>query len=143
MSRVLDQFVITWMPVLFLASVPLLATDIITGFGFLFPRYAPTLRGYALIIGGVLCIIAFVQGHRPPVIQNYEVHLSGLPREMNGRILVAMSDMHLGTVLGKAWLEERVNQAQALKPDIVVLLGDIFEGNGNPQPEFIQILNRI
>jgi predicted MPP superfamily phosphohydrolase len=142
-ATALDQFGMTWMALLFLTSIPLLATDIITGFGFIFSKQAQTLRGYALIIGGVLCMIALIQGHRSPVIQDYEVHLSDLPPEMDGRVLVAMSDMHLGSLLGQAWLEARVKQVQDLRPDMVVLLGDIFEGHGQPRTEFLQTLNRI
>jgi hypothetical protein len=143
LSTALDLFGMTWMGVLFLTSIPLLATDIITGFGFIFSKQARTLRGCALIIGGVLCIIALIQGHRPPVVQDYEVRLSGLPSEMDGRVLVAMSDLHLGSLLGQAWLEARVEQVQALRPDMVVLLGDIFEGHGRPRSEFLQTLSRI
>lgn len=143
LPAVLDQLGITWMAILFLISVPLVATDIITGFGFVFSRFAPMLRGCALVMGCVLCMVAFVQGHRAPVIQYYEVQLSGLPSQMDGKTLVAMSDMHLGTLLGKAWLEKRVAQVQTLRPDMVVLLGDVFEGHGKPQPELLKILNRI
>ena len=142
-ATVLDQFSMTWMVVLFLTSVPLLATDIVTGFGFIFSKLALTLRGCALIIGVILCVIALIQGHRPPVVQDYEVRLSGLPPEIDGRVLVAMSDLHLGSSLGQAWLDERVEQVQTLRPDMVVLLGDIFEGHGKPRTEFLQTLSRI
>jgi predicted MPP superfamily phosphohydrolase len=54
-----------------------------------------------------------------------------------------MSDLHLGSLLGQAWLEARVEQVQALRPDMVVLLGDIFEGHGRPRSEFLQTLSRI
>jgi len=124
-----------WMASLFLTTVSLLAIDIVTGFGFLMRRLAPSLRGLALIAGGVLSVIAHVQGMRPPVVQNYEVHLSGLPDEMDGTVLVAISDLHLGSLLGKRWLEARVAQVQEQRPDIVVLLGDIFEGHGGQSPE--------
>ena len=54
---------------------------------------------------------------------------------MDGTVIVAMSDLHLGSLLGKQWLEARIKQVQALRPDLVVLLGDIFEGHGEPQQE--------
>ena len=62
-----------WMAVLFLTSVCLLAIDIVTGFGLLLPRLAPSLRGWAFVVAGALSVIAFVQGLRPPVVQSYEV----------------------------------------------------------------------
>jgi predicted MPP superfamily phosphohydrolase len=132
-----------WMAVLFLVFVSLLAMDFITGFGFLMPRQAPSLRGIALVAGLVLSLIALFQGLRPPVVQDYEVHLSGLAHEMDGTVLVVMSDLHLGNLLDERWLEARVDQVQAQKPDLVVLLGDLFEGHGKSPSELLPVLRRL
>lgn len=48
-------------------------------------------------------------------------------------LFVAMSDLHLGTLRGVRWLEARVAQVDALRPDLVVLLGDLFEGHPPPR----------
>jgi predicted MPP superfamily phosphohydrolase len=132
-----------WMAVVFLMTVSLLTVDIITGFGFVLPRLAPFLRGCALSAGAVLSVIALVQGLRPPVIQNYDVNLSGLSPEMDGTVIVAMSDLHVGTLIGKKWLEARVAQVEAQHPDLVVLLGDIFEGHDRPKEELMAVLHRL
>ena len=142
-ARTLELLGMNWMGVLFLLFVSLLAMDLATGFGFLVPRRAPSLRGLALLAGGVLAAIALVQGVRAPVVQNYEVSLSGLPDEMNDTTLVAMSDLHVGSLLGKQWLEARVTEVMAQQPDLVVLLGDFFEGHGRPQRELIPVLRRL
>jgi len=143
LARTLELISMDWMAVMFLTTVSLLAIDLVTGFGFLLPRLAPSLRGLALIAGGVLSLVALIQGLRSPLVQEYEVRLSGLPPEMDGTVLVAMSDLHIGTLLGKQWLDARVTQVQAERPDIVVLLGDIFEGHGEPQKELIQVLHGL
>lgn len=127
----------TWMATLFLASVCLLATDLLTGFGLLLPRLAPRLRGWALIAGVGLSACALVQGLRAPVVQSYEVAVPGLPAELDGTVVVALSDMHLGSLLGEDWLTERVSQVQGLRPDLVVLLGDLVEGHGRPRNELL------
>jgi predicted MPP superfamily phosphohydrolase len=143
LASTLELFGMNWMAVLFLASVSLFAVDLVTGFGFFMPRLAPSLRGLALAAGGLLSAIALVQGLRPPVVQNYEVYLSELPDEMDGTVLVGMSDLHLGSLLGERWLEARVAQVQAQKPDIVVLLGDIIEGHGLSHEELFPVFRRI
>jgi hypothetical protein len=143
LARTLELFGMDWMAVIFLTTVSLLAIDLVTGFGLLLPRLAPSLRGLALVAGGVLSLVALMQGLRSPVVQEYEVRLSGLPREMDGTVLVAMSDLHAGTLLGKQWLDARVAQVQAERPDMVVLLGDIFEGHGEPQKELLQVLHGL
>jgi len=46
--------------------------------------------------------------------------------------IVAMSDMHLGTIIGRSRLRTMIDSVNALKPDIVLLLGDEIDGNPNP-----------
>ncbi len=132
-----------WMATLFLIFILVLAADIITLFGFAIPRFAPSIRGWALIAGVVLSVIALFQGFRPPVIQEYEVSLPDLPGEMDGTVLVALSDLHVGSQIGEEWLADRVAQVQSQSPDIVVLLGDILEGHGPPPDKLISTLARL
>lgn len=132
-----------WMAAVFLFTVCLLAVDIVTLGGFLLPRVIPRLRGFALVTGAVLSVVALVQGMRSPVAQHYDVYLHGLPGKMNGTVVVALSDLHIGTLLERQWLEARVNQVKAQQPDLVVLLGDIFEGHAQPREELIHVLRSL
>ena len=143
LAATLEFLGMNWIAVLFLFSISLFAMDVVTGFGFLMPRLAPSLRGWALVAGGTLSLIAFVQGLRAPAVERYEVGLPGLPPDMDGTVLVAISDLHLGSLLGERWLAERVAQVEAQEPDIVVLLGDIFEGHGRPRGELLGVLHQL
>ena len=143
LAGTLELLAMNWMAALFLTCVSLLAIDLITGFGFLLPRLVPSLRGWALVAGGVLSVIAVVQGLRSPVVQSYEVRLAGLPHEMDKTVLVAMSDLHAGSMLGERWLAARVAQVQAQRPDLVVLLGDLFEGHGQAESKLVTTLRRL
>ena len=143
LARALEFFGMTWMAALFLTFVCLLAMDLVTGFGFLISRHAPRLRGWALIAGAVLSVIALFQGLRPPVVTRYEVRLAGLPAELDGTVLVALSDLHVGSLIGERWLAARVSQVQALRPDLIVLLGDLFEGHGQPDAELVASMQRL
>jgi len=143
LATMLELAGMTWIAVLFLATVPMLAVDIATGFGSLFPKIAPSLRGAALVCGAVLSLIALAQGMRPPVVERYEVYLPGLPVQLDGAVVVGMSDRHIGATLDGKWLERRVAQVVAERPDMVVLLGDIFEGHSQPTKEHIATLRRL
>lgn len=143
LAGMLELVGMNWMAVLFLTFISLLAIDLVTVFGFLMPRRAPSLRGWALAVGGALSLIALFQGLRPPVVQSYDVTLTGLPDEMDGTVIVAMSDLHLGSQLGERWLADRVAEVKAQRPDLVVLLGDIFEGHRQPQGELLLTLGRL
>ena len=134
---------ITWMAMLFLTSVALLAAEAATGFGFFLTKLAPRLRGAALVAGGMLSAFALTQGLRAPVVQSYDVYLADLHGEFDGVVIVALSDLHLGSMLGERWLAARVEQVRAERPGAVVLLGDIFEGHGAPGDELLAALRGL
>jgi predicted MPP superfamily phosphohydrolase len=131
------------MGALFLLSLTLLSVDIGTAFGFLLKHYVAQLRGIALIAGVLLSVLALVQGQRAPVVQRYDVYVPKLPASSEGTVIVALSDLHLGTVLGQEWIAARVEQVQAERPDVVVLLGDIFEGHGTMSTGLIAPIRRL
>jgi uncharacterized protein len=139
----LELFAMTWLATMFLVAVCLLPVDLVTGFGWFAPRVAPALRGWAVLAGLALAAVALVQGLRPPVVTDFEVRLPHLPPERGGTVIVALSDLHLGTLLGERWLAARVAQVEALHPDLIVLLGDITEGHGAAAESFLPGLRRL
>ena len=126
----------------FIVTITLFVVDVGTVFGFVFSRWMPTLRGWGMVAGTILCGFALVQGLRAPAVVSYEVTLSSLPAELDGTVLVAVSDAHLGAQLGEPWFTERVREIQALRPDVVVFLGDMFEGHGDA-PRDIPALRQL
>lgn len=144
LSYWLEMGGMTWMGTLFLLTSSLLAVELLTGCGWFLPRLAPALRGFALAIGLLFSGIALQQGTRAPVVEDYEVTLPGLPATLDGTVVVAMSDMHLGTLRGEEWLAARISQVRQLHPDLVLLVGDIFEGHReNPRNQSIQLLRTM
>lgn len=143
LAAVLELVGMNWMGVLFVTSVCLLVVDVVTLFGFLMPRQARSFRGWAIAGAGALSLVALFQGFRSPVMQSYEVSLKDLPHELDGTVIVAMSDLHLGSQRGERWLADRVAEVNAERPDLVVLLGDIFEGHGPPQSDLLLTLGHL
>lgn len=142
-AAVLEYVGMGWLGVLFLWFAALLTVELATGFGFWWQRFAPHLRGVALLVGGGLSAIALVQGMRPPVVVSHEVRLANLPKALDGTVIVALSDMHVGAVLDEAWIAAQVAQVQAEKPDAVVLLGDIFEGYDPPSEPMLAAMRQL
>ena len=118
-----------WMALVFWAVAALLVVDVVTLFGLVLRRWVPLLRGAAFGVTGALAAIAIVQAVRAPVVREYEVRLAGLPRAADGTVVVAISDLHLGTLIGAGWLAARVRQVEGLRPDAIVVLGDVLEGD--------------
>ena len=132
-SSWLEQFSMNWLGTSFLLFTCLLIVDLVTLFGILFKKYRTHIRASAFVAGILLSIFALYQGYRAPVVREYEIRLANLPSKYDDLVLVAVSDLHVGTFLDETWLAQRVNQVNALKPDVVVLLGDFFEGDNRDE----------
>ena len=115
-----------WIGVLFLLLVALLAIDLVTVFGFALPRFAPSLRGLSLVVGGVLGVVALVQGLRALVVQNHEVQLAGLPASSDATVLILASDFEYS---GERWISVVIVKV-ALR-QTVVSKGRAYEWKGN------------
>ncbi len=85
-------------------------------------------------IAGTLAAIAIAAGvygmlnARGIRTRKISVTLPGLPENWRGRRAVLMSDIHLGHVNGERFSRRLVAIARALKPDIVFIPGDLFDG---------------
>ncbi|MBK9373084.1 MAG: metallophosphoesterase [Holophagales bacterium] len=132
-----------WMGVLFLAFAALLAADVVTGFGRLWPRGAVPARSVALVVAIVLSVVAIVQGARIPRVVRHEVKVSALPDGRTELRIVQLSDLHLGTLLGEVWLGRRVDEVNALAPDLVVVTGDLVDSEVGPVEPLAPVLRRL
>ncbi|HVM46773.1 MAG TPA: metallophosphoesterase [Candidatus Acidoferrum sp.] len=119
----------TWIGVIFLLVAALLATDVATLGGWVLPQLAPRIRGLAALAAGLLAVVALVQGLRAPAVRDYEVRLPGLPAECDALVLVQLSDLHLGTLIGRGWMDRLARRVNKLRPDLIALVGDVVDGN--------------
>ena len=142
-AALLEFISMTLIGVFFMIFTCLFPVDLLLGFGWFFPRRAAPIRAWAILAGCLLALLALFQGLRAPVVVRYEVSLPGLPRGLDGTRLAAISDLHLGALIGPGWLRARVAQVQALKPDMILVLGDIFEGHGTSTAAFIPALRSL
>ena len=134
-ARPLEFVGTAWMGTLFLLFAALLVVDVVTAGGLLLPKLAPAMRGWSLVVAALLSATGLVQGLRDPVVRDYEVRLQGLPAERDGTVLVEISDIHLGTLIGERWMARLVERVNAMKADLVVVDGDLVDGNvGEVEP---------
>ena len=139
----LSQFAFHWLMTLFLLGLCLLAVDVVTGFNYWKLRRLAALRLGAVTIGAAMAVIALVQGLRPPVVTYHEVALPGLSAQLDGTTLAAISDLHLGAGIGRDWLAARVEQIQTLKPDLVVMVGDLTESEAGLVPGLEETMRQL
>lgn len=118
-----------WLGVLLLLLICFFAVDLITAFGHFFSEARTGLRVAAILLAVFGSAAAVVQALRPPAVIEETVALRGLPKERDGLVLVQLTDLHLGPFLNSGWWRARVAQVASLKPDVVVLTGDLVDHN--------------
>jgi predicted MPP superfamily phosphohydrolase len=98
---------------------------------FLFHHNVLTPRFTAFGIGAALClcfiIITYGAFHASSIrTVQYAIRLAG---EGDGLRVALISDLHIGSGVGKKHIAKAVNVINRAEPDIVLITGDIFDGN--------------
>jgi len=143
LGRILAWPGFLWMGVMFFLLVALLGADVVRLLATLARRWlaegntfdgsrrvftARMLAGAALAsVGGMTA--AAVRATRGQIaIKRVEIFLRRLPASLDGTRIVQMCDMHVGGLLGRAFVERVVRTANALAPDVIAVVGDLVDG---------------
>jgi len=82
----------------------------------------------AAMAGVIVLVIA--AGHMislRPVVRTLELRVPKLPAERDGYRVVLFADTHLGTLVGRDRVEKVVQIVNSLKPDAVLIAGDLLD----------------
>jgi uncharacterized protein len=79
--------------------------------------------GLALAIGGY----GIYQARYGIVTTKIEVRVKNLPARLDGFSIVQISDIHIGAIIGAARLNSIVERVNELRPDLVVVTGDLVD----------------
>jgi predicted MPP superfamily phosphohydrolase len=92
----------------------------------------PLAKRPAVSVAAVLALSASLYGlwnAGHPIVTSLEVEISNLPEAWEGSTVVQLSDVHLGSVQGEAFLRRVVETVNDLDPEAVFLTGDLFNGS--------------
>jgi predicted MPP superfamily phosphohydrolase len=67
-----------------------------------------------------------------PVVKQYDITINKSAGEIKTLRIAAVSDIHIGSIIRKRSLKKMSGMLKALKPDVVLLLGDIVDGEIGP-----------
>ncbi len=63
-----------------------------------------------------------------PKVTSYEVVIKDLPETWNNKVVVQISDVHLGPVYREKFFGRLLSKAQKLNPEAIFITGDLFDG---------------
>jgi uncharacterized protein len=103
-------------------------------------------RALAVGVGSVVAGLSVV-GVRSALaglrIKDVPVRIANLPPALAGLRLVQISDVHIGPLLQKEWVEGVVERVRALRPDLVAITGDLVDGSVEELREHVAPLARL
>ena len=89
-------------------------------------------RLWAAAVGG-LAFAAGIKGVRAvlrgPVVERVALGLPRWPAALDGFRIVQISDLHIGPILDRRFAASVVERCNALRPDLVVITGDLVDGD--------------
>lgn len=135
-SRPLKIFGNYWMGVFIYSLLTILAIDtirIILKVTQIQPEFLSTKNGeFAVGIFIILVVAGFFVGGlwRAKKVKtvSYDITINK-PSKLSGFKIALVSDLHLGNMIGYDQMKLMVEKINALKPDMVVLAGDVFDGS--------------
>lgn len=72
---------------------------------------------------------AVSQAIRVPALKEVEIKIRNLPPAFDGYRLIQLTDLHISRLFQAPWVEETVALANAQNPDLIVITGDLIDGD--------------
>ncbi len=82
----------------------------------------------AIAFVGIVILLGYINASNP-LIRNISIDVPKKPDSLKQLNIVAVSDIHLGTIISNGKLERIVNKINSLEPDIILLAGDVIDEN--------------
>jgi len=93
------------------------------------PRQTLRLRYAVVACGALLSAIGVGQAIGVPEVRRVELAIRDLPAGLDGFRMVQLTDLHISRLMHEDWVREVVERSNALRPDLVVITGDLIDGS--------------
>lgn len=90
---------------------------------------AARLRSAIGIAAMLLAALGVMQAVKPPPLKDIQIAVKDLPREFDGYRVLHLTDLHISRLFDAPWTREVVDDANALGADLIVITGDLIDGN--------------
>jgi len=90
----------------------------------------------------LLTLVGIVVARRPRVVR-VTVPIADLPTDLAGFRILQLSDLHIGPTIRRPFVDAVVDRANALRPDLVAVTGDVADGLVPELREHVAPLGRL
>ncbi len=88
----------------------------------------------------VLCVVAMFEAREAARVRHVTVPVTGITPELRELRIVVAADLHAGVLVDGAEARKRVDEINALKPDLVLMPGDIID---HPPERMIEVADAL
>lgn len=106
----------------------------------LFGRGLAAFAAIGAVVGGIWGVREARAGVR---IKPIQVSLRRLPKSMEGLVVAQLTDIHVGPTIGRGFIEDIVRRTNELKPDVIVITGDLVDGSVDDLREHVAPLANL
>lgn len=93
------------------------------------PVAARWLAGTASALALGLVTVGAVRGAGTPLVRRASIAIANLPAAFEGFRIVQLTDIHVGPVIRRPFVERLVKQVAGLSPDLIAVTGDLVDGS--------------
>ncbi|MBC07888.1 metallophosphoesterase [Thalassospira sp.] len=104
------------------------------------PVVLRTVMSFAAI---ALACFGVAQSMRVPDVKEMDVTIRDLPDGFDGYRLVQLTDLHISKLYERPWVAEVVAKTNALEPDLIVITGDLIDGELPLRYDDVQPLHEL
>ncbi|MFP2926565.1 metallophosphoesterase [Pyxidicoccus sp. 3LG] len=101
------------------------------------------LAGGAFVAGGGLAAYGSWRAFSPPLLTELAVRIPKLPKALDGLSIVQLTDIHVGHFIQQRYMDALVQQANALRPDLFAITGDLVDGDVHTLGGFVSALGEL
>ena len=161
--RVIPSAAFLWLGVAFLLFATLLAVDVVRAGAWLSSWVADWFRqlpeppadparrefvaravaGGAVLVAGTAGLVSYRSATGPAVIEEVAIRLPRLPPTRSGYTIAQISDLHVGPTIREREVRRVIEQTNALKPDLIVITGDLVDGTPRELGHIVAELARL
>lgn len=98
-----------------------------------------SLLGFSVALGGY----GAYEARKPPRVYQNTIPIAGLPAGFNGFKIAQISDIHVGWLIDRKYLDKVVEKINELSPDAVVITGDLVDGSVGQLREAVSCLKDL
>jgi predicted MPP superfamily phosphohydrolase len=117
-----------WMGLMAISLTVFIANDLLK---LVFKSEAFSYRSciVSLIVIVILSVYSVINASGKPVVKEIDISSAKIPKEFDGYRVVQLTDLHIDHSRSNAWLQNIIEETNALNPDLILITGDLIDSD--------------